>query len=136
MSTSFDDALNEFPDPHAAVFCRAFHRMVHLLDSLFDRDEDRTADDVALTFYAFIGQVAGNPFFAQHRDALLPIIYTSAKSWAASERLRKSADIQEQIASEVIKSNYQDIYHYVAFLCGGIEFAAEWDIKHRGYYFG
>lgn len=131
-----DTAFDEFPDPNATTFAKGFYRFIHLLDDLVDHDKERTADDVALTLFAFVDQVANNPFFQRHKQSLLPIVYAAGRAWASSERLRKSDDIQNKIAAEVLKSQYQDLFHHIAFLSGGIEFAVQWEEKHRSYVFG
>lgn len=131
-----DEAFEEFPDPNAVTFSKVVFRFVHLLDDLFDRDKDRSADDVALTFFALVDQVASNPFFQAHKASLMPVLYSSAKAWSASERLRKSPAVQDNVAAEVLKSEYQNLFFHVALLAGGVEFAHHWETKHRSYNFG
>jgi hypothetical protein len=131
-----DHAFAEFPNPDAVTFARILYRFIHLLDDLFDHDRERSAEDVALTFFGLLDHVSSNPFYQAHKNEILPILFSSAKAWAASERLRKSENVQEQLAAEVLKSQYQDVFFQIATLAGGIEFGHQWEAKYRTYTFG
>lgn len=131
-----DEAFNEIPNPDAVTLVKVLYRMWHLVDDLVDRDQERTAADVALTLFAYTDHVGSNPFYQAHKVALIPIIYSSAKAWAASERFKTSEDINNKLAAETLKSEYFNVFAYIAFLAGGVEFAHRWDEKWRGYHFG
>ena len=80
--------------------------------------------------------VISNPrFFVQHRDDLLPVIFSALNAWAASEELIKSDRESKKMGAHVLKSQYQDVFYRVAFLVGGYEHAACIDKKWRSYDF-
>jgi hypothetical protein len=131
-----EQAFEEFGDPHAVNFSKALFRFIHLLDDLVDRDKTLPSEGIVLTLLAFIDQLSSNAFWQQHKHDLFPVLHCSAMAWAASERLRKSEDVQQRLAAEVLKSEYQNVFFRIAFLVGGAEFAYNWELKYRGYTFG
>lgn len=120
----------------AYTFCRSFYEFVHMIDDLIDRDKPFDIGGAMFIVVKLVETIGFNPFFQKHKAQLLPVIHTSAMAYASSERLKTCEDIQGRVASEVLKSQYQDVFLYVAFLTGGSAFALECDVKYRGYSFG
>lgn len=131
-----DELFDSFRDPNAGFLARTLYRFFHLIDDLVDRDKEVPAADVACILLALFDQLSNNPFWLLHKNDLMPVVFSSAMAWAASERLRKSENVQDRLAAEVLKSQYQDIFFRIAFLDGGVSFSLESDAKFRGFAFG
>lgn len=123
-------------DENAYEFCRAVFEWVHVFDDLIDRDKPVETEAAVLTHLKLFAVLAQNPFFQHFRADLLQALQTAALAFAASERLNNAPDIQDKLAAQVLKSQYQDVFFRVAFLVGGTKHAMEMDKKHRGYSFG
>jgi hypothetical protein len=120
----------------AYTFCRSAFEFFHLIDDLVDRDKPVAPNDLVICLLKFIDVLTRNEFYQSHRDDLFAFIYSSAMAYAASLRLAQDEDIQRKVASEVLKSQYQDLFFRVAFWTGGSRHAIDMDAKHRGYCFG
>lgn len=138
MSMDFEAQFTEIAAGNADAyeFMRATFEFVHCWDDLFDRDKPVEADFAAITLIKFIASLTNNAFYRQHSGHLLLALHTACFSWAASERLKTSDDVQNKLASEVLKSSYIEIFFLVAFLVGGTAHQLAMDRKYRGYSFG
>jgi len=116
-------------------FCKSLYDYFHLIDDLFDRDVARSPEDVIGAAINLLF-ACHNRFFQEHWSQLAPVVVSSSHAWAASERLRKSDKPEDKLAAEVLKSQYQDIFFFVAQIIGGSAHALEMDKKWRGYNFG
>ena len=131
----FDAIFNDITKGNRAAFdfCNAFFRWVHCLDDLYDKDKEVPASAVSFLFFSLIQTIACNPFFQQHRDVLLATLLMSSQAWADSEEWKKREDVLHRITSQVLKSQYQDVFLHVAALCGGQQHMQEMARKYRDY---
>ena len=134
FETEFREIAND--DAAAYDFLRAVFEFVHCWDDLFDKDKPVTADLAGLTLIKLIATLTTNEFYRRHAAPLLQALHAACFGWMASERLKSSDDLQNKVASEVLKSSYIEIFFVVAFLVGGTKHQLEMDRKYRGYSFG
>lgn len=120
-------------DKSAEDFCTTMLQGVHMIDDLVDRDVDRPASDVAGWHFRFIFTLANNEFFQKHKHALMGTILLSNIAWRDSEEWKKRDHPLDKLAAQVLKSQYQDIFTLVAFLCGGQRHAMAMAEKYRTY---
>lgn len=120
----------------AYEFCRSAFEFFHLIDDLIDRDKPVIPNDIVLCLLKFIETISRNEFYQANRDDLFASIYSAGLAFAASLRMAEDSDVQRRLASEVLKSQYQDIFFRVAFWVGGSRHSIEMDTKFRGYSFG
>jgi hypothetical protein len=123
-------------DEAAFDFCTTFFDYTHTLDDLIDKDKPVPNETVIGVFLKLFSCLSSNVFWQKNQTVLMPVIHSSAMAFVASERLRQSDDIQNKLAAETLKSQYQDVFFFVAFLTGGYRLAFEADKKYRGYSFG
>lgn len=138
MNPDIETAFREISagDGAAYDFCRSSFEFFHLIDDLIDHDKPLVPNDIVLGLLKFIDTIGGNKFYQSHRDDLFAFIHAAAMAFAASLRMANDSDVQRRLASEVLKSQYQDIFFRVAFWVGGSRHAIEMDTKFRGYCFG
>jgi len=106
----------------ALAFCHVFLHWVHFIDDVIDNDAPpRTQESIvrlqleaALTF-------AFNPFFQANKASLSPLVLQGVKAYADSIAWALRPDGRDRKAAEVLKSQYQEVFWHVAFLCGGYE---------------
>jgi len=75
--------------------------------------------------------LARNPFFARHKAWLLPVILTSTVAYMQSNDWTKKEGVLDRIASEILKSQYQDVFWNVAYLVGGFDHQMAMADKYR-----
>lgn len=119
----------------ALEFCRHFVAWCHLLDDVADGELKATLEQFIWLNVRMIEIFSGNVFWRKHKETLMPVIIASVRAWLDSEQLKKRPMIGQQIAAEVIKSQYQDVIWMVAYLCGGWEHQAKMTAKWRDYHF-
>lgn len=117
----------------AEDFMVGFYQWIHTLDDLIDRDRPILLETVHSNHLGLIVSVSANEFFLKYRDSLLPVIVMSALAHQESERLRNAENVLDRVASQVIKSQYQDVFYLVAFLVGGYAHASAMSRKFREY---
>jgi len=120
-------------DGVAQNFCMVMLAHVHTLDDLIDRDKALSPSDVAGEDFRFIYTLATNTFFQKHKEVLMPTLLIGGIAWRDSEDWKNRPHPLDKLASQVLKSQYQDIFTLVAFLCGGQTHAMEMARKHRNY---
>ena len=134
-TTDFDAIFRDITkgDENAFNFCNAFFRWVHCLDELVDRDKEVPPAAVSMLFFSLVHTLATNLFFQNHKESLLPTMLLASNAWADSEHWKKSPDVLHRITSQVLKSQYQDVFIHVAALCGGQAHMHEVSRKYRDY---
>lgn len=120
-------------DSHAVGFCTVIYHWLHAIDDLYDRDKEITPEAWMNVNLGVMDQCHNNPFFKKHYVSLFPLIKAAFQAYASSERMRKAGEVRELVIAEVLKSQYQDIFYHVAFLCGGMEHQTKMEQKHRNY---
>lgn len=134
MKKTAHEALAEL-GPEPAAFCSSFYDFLHLVDDLYDRDEEVTPEHIVTTLLVFFTQLSSNPFWQTNKQTLMPVIHVGLMGWAASERLKNSEDLENKVASQVLKSLYHEVFFMSAYLVGGFEFAFDFEKKYRSYSF-
>lgn len=122
-------------DKNAEDFMGRFYCWVHKQDDLIDRDKP-VAPETSVGFdLALLHAFSSNPFFQRHQAYLWPVLHMSSLAWVSSEDLRQSSDVLSQLTSQVLKSQYQDVFYAVAFCIGGFDWAIKMARKYRDYHF-
>ncbi len=117
-------------------FLTVFWWFCHWIDDQIDRDHEPLPDqrivrnnlEVLMTF-------AVNPFFQEHKNTLLPLIITGVHAYADSLRWAGDPDPIRRKAACVLKSQYQEVLWWVAYLVGGHEHMQAMTEKYRQYDF-
>jgi hypothetical protein len=117
----------------ALDFCGDFYELLHMVDDLFDRDNQVTAEDVGHILVSAIESFVRNPFFIEHKEALLPAIRSAVVAWVDSEAWHTREDPRDKIAAHVMKSQYHEVIFMVAGIVGGLSHQMEMTRKHREY---
>ncbi len=131
----FSDMFEELccGDVDAVNFCYAFLSWMHSIDDFVDGDNKPDTDNIVGRQLHMMWTFTYNSFWLEHHPSLLPLIHNSAMVYLESERLAASDDIQKRMASQLTKSQYQDVFYYVGYLKGGWEHARRMATLHRGY---
>jgi len=131
------EALKEIANGNeqAHSFMRAFYIWVQTQDDLFDKDKPVTAANLATTNMNLLLEVSNNPFYRENSNVLLPVLMSASLAWVASEDFAKREGPLDRLSSQVIKSQYQDVFFQVALLVGGIDHCLAMQAKFRSYYF-
>lgn len=131
------EALKEISNGNedAHRFMRAFYIWIQIQDDLFDKDHEVKASQLASSNMNLLFEVSQNPFYQEHRAVFLPVIVSASLAWVASEDFAKREGALDRLSSQVIKSQYQDVFFQVALLVGGIDHCLAMQAKYRSYYF-
>ena len=132
---SFDTIFEELCMGHQSPreFCHTYLRWCHDMDDFIDGDKKIPTDEIIGTQLQLMYVFTRNEFWQHNQDSLMPLIHNSAMTFLESERLSEDNDIQKRLASQLLKSQYQDIFYYVAYLVGGWEHSKQMSIKYRDY---
>jgi hypothetical protein len=131
------EALKEISNGNedAHRFMRSFYLWVQVQDDLFDKDQEVTASQLVSANMNLLIEVSQNPFYQEHRAVFLPVIFSASLAWVSSEDFKKREAALDRLSSQVIKSQYQDVFFQVALLVGGMDFCLAMQAKYRSYYF-
>lgn len=108
---------------------------LHALDDIIDRDKPHLLSWIIVAHLQFIDTIANNPFFQKHKATLLPVLNAAALAYLASEKFRENESPLYRIGSQVLKSQYQDLFYTSATLIGGIDHAIAMQQKYRDFDF-
>jgi hypothetical protein len=131
------EALKEISNGNedAYRFMRVFYLWVQAQDDLFDKDHEVSAATLVSANMNLLIEVSQNKFYQENRSVFLPVIFSSSLAWVASEDFKKREGALDRLSSQVIKSQYQDVFFQVALLVGGMDFCLAMQAKYRSYYF-
>lgn len=120
--------------PEAIDFCLALYTWVHLIDDFIDQDKPLNDPEVVMRVNLRMAAcLSFNPFFQQHKVQLLPLMVTGVKAYADSLEWVTRQNHKDRHSSEVLKSGYQEVFWYVAFLIGGYDHMGAMTRKYRHY---
>lgn len=122
-------------DQDAFSCLNAIFTWYHALDDLIDQDKPIILSWIIVAHLNFVQTIADNLFFQTNKEKLLPVIQAGALAYLSSEKFRKHASPLYRIASQVLKSQYQDLFFAVAFILGGYDHAVEMSAKYRDFDF-
>lgn len=115
----------------ATSFLHVFYEWVQTQDDLMDRDKPVPPREFVITNMRLIFTLTCNEFFLAHKDKLLPVILASSVAYVDSERFRTHESVLDRVASQVLKSQYADVFYMVAFIVGGIQHMIAMAEKYR-----
>lgn len=131
--TAFKEIANGNSD---ALSClNALFTWFHAFDDAWDRDKPVLLSWVIASQLRMIECVACNPFFQKHKLKLLPVMEAAALAYVESERFREDKRTLHRIGSQILKSQYQDLFFAVARLEGGDEHWFRMSEKYREFDF-
>lgn len=116
-------------------FMASFYQWVHSLDDLIDKDLSVPLEQSIEKELNFIITVSSNPFFLEHRQKYYPLLLTGALAYLESERFKRHPSVLERIGSQVLKSQYQEVYFMTAYLTGGWRHMVEMSRLYREFDF-
>lgn len=116
----------------AQDFCHAFLAWVHFLDDMVDQDKPEAGPEDIIRLNLELAMVfAFNPFWQEHKTRLIPLIIQGAQAYADSNEWAKSVNARDRLSSDVLKSQYAEVFWHVAYLCGGPELLQQVTRKYR-----
>lgn len=119
----------------ALSFCISYLNFIDMLDDLFDKDKEVSAETLAATFISFVENLSYNEFWDKNKITLYPLFLQGVSAWVDSEEMKKSDDPTMRLAGDVIKSYYGEMLYHVARLTGGYEHMRECSLQFRGFDF-
>ncbi len=131
------DDLNEVTrgcEP-ATRFLLSFLAFVHLIDDIHDKDKELTDVKLINVTLWWMEEFVANPWVEANRQALWPLIVAGCNAWLDSNQWERDGKSEKRAASEVMKSSYQEVVFYTAYLCGGLSHMNAMSRKHREYNF-
>lgn len=135
-SVTVFEALKEISNGNEAAhrFMRAFYIWVQMNDDLFDKDKPVTASQLVSANMNLLIEVSNNSFYRENSNVFLPVIMSASLAWVASEDFAKREGTLERVASQILKSQYCDVFFQTALLVGGMDFCLAMQAKFRSYY--
>lgn len=115
----------------ATSFLHVFYEWVQTQDDLMDRDKPVPPREFVITNMRLMFTLTYNEFFLTYREKLLPVILASSVAYVDSERFRTHESVLDRVASQVLKSQYADVFYMVAFIVGGIHHMIAMAEKYR-----
>lgn len=118
----------------ASRFLLSYLTLCHVVDDVEDKDKPVTDERMIRMLIWWSEELLYNEWVKQHADPLWAAVLIGWNSWLDSNQWAKCPN-PKLFASDVMKSNYQEIVYLVAYLCGGLEHMRAMSVKHREYQF-
>lgn len=120
-------------DATALRFCQIFFVWCHTFDDVLDRDKPVAFEDAVTANWALIQELTTNAFWLKNSARLLPLISAGASSSVSSEQFRLRENVLDRVASQVLKTQYAEVFWEVAGICGGWQHKLAMVQKHRAF---
>ena len=120
---------------HAVALCRVLGSWFKLLDEQIGQMGAKAAgtsaeDIIRINLEAF-ATFAQNPFWQEHKKALLPLVIQAANAYADSLSWAKRENFRDRATAQILRTQYQEVFWHVAKLCGGYEHMVAMTQKYR-----
>ena len=117
---TFDEAMQlTSGNQSAALWLVDYDAFCGLLDDVIDEPGKVSDERLVKEVLALLGNLCNPGWARDNAPRLFPLIVAAANTWLDSNRLVKSGDFQERLASDVLKSQYTEMERVVANMCGG-----------------
>lgn len=112
-------------DRNAVELAFALARIADVWDNLIDRDKPVGPADINQAFWIALVDIPRNPFYARHVQDLQPLIAQSIVNYQIANALQEAATNSEALnVANVLRYSVADVIVHMAFLCGGMSWAA------------
>ena len=118
----------------ASKFLLSYLSLVHMFDDAYDKDEPVPDERMVKVMIWWSEELLFNPWVKENVDAIWSQVLTGWNAWLDSNQWAQCPN-PKLFASDVIKSNYQELVFLVAYLCGGREHMRAMSQKYREYNF-
>lgn len=105
----------------AALFLLDYFEYCRVVDTVFDEPEKMTPEMFVRAQLNFLSHLCELGWARDNAPRLLPLFITASNAWLDSNKLAKSDDPRERLASEVLKNQCDEMERYVAFRCENFE---------------
>ena len=96
--------------------------LAHSVDDLYDKDVDRSKEDIKVTFKKLFVDMPHNPFYQQFYPQLSTLIASAYLMWCNSTEF-ESGDINDKFICFHIRNATMNIINHMIFLVGGSDWA-------------
>lgn len=118
----------------ASRFLLSYVALVHTFDDIQDKDKEVSDERLVKVMIWWGEELLYNQWVRDHADAIWSQVVTGWNAWLDANQWAHQPN-PKLFASDVIKSNYQELTFLVAYLCGGREHMRAMSQKHREYNF-
>jgi len=109
---------------HAVRFCVDLTYIAHVWDDLYDRDKERTGQEINDAFRIALVDIPANPFYLQNITQLWPLMMSAILQWQDANVLEKGSRHDKQMAY-MLRASFLQIFNYAAYLVGGPDWARQ-----------
>ena len=121
-------------NPAASRFLLTYLSLVHVFDDAYDGDKEVSDERMVKILLWWTEELLYNPWVREHANAIWSQVITGWNAWLDSNQWADQPN-PKLFASDVIKSNYQEMVFLTAYLCGGREHMRAMSQKYREYNF-
>lgn len=120
----------------AIRLCESWLAHCHLWDDVIDGESaGLSAEKLVAMQHGWQLELIANPFFLQHRLALVPVIEAAYSAWLDSNDWQATGTNNQQFAAHVLKGHWHEVIFYCARLTGGWAHYREVCREYRDYDF-
>lgn len=120
-----DTLLSAFRGNRDAVeLAFSIARIADVWDNLIDRDKPVSNDEINQAFWIALVEIPRNPFYVRHVQDLQPLIAQSIVNYQIANTLQSEVDSEALNVANVLRYSVADVIVHMAFLCGGMSWAA------------
>lgn len=120
-------------NPAAVGFILSFFDMCEVFDDLIDKDKPVTDEDIVRTLFNALVDIPMNPFYAQYRHQLVPVIITGINAWLDANKLERGSD-NDKVFAYVLRDWYAELISFVIYLTRGREYLRTISMEVRTFF--
>jgi|GEM_PF-1407950 len=120
-------------EPWAVRFIIDFGDACELFDDLIDRDKELEDGHVIRVLFSLLTEMPLNPFWDEHKGALIPVIVTGINAWLDANELEKGDD-HDQVFSYVLRDWYMELLAFVIYLTRGRDYMRSVSMEIRRWF--
>lgn len=106
----------------AGRFCADVLQIAHVWDDLVDDDG---AEDAPAAFRKALLELPANDFYRANFAFLHPIMVMVWAQWDAANKMEATPQKDDLAKTYMLRASLYQLFHAVAVLCGGLDWAAE-----------
>lgn len=117
----------------AVSLCHALLHWMNFIDDVVDGDKTYDLETATRGNLECAMVFAFNDFWLAHAEKLLPLIEQGAQAYLDSVSWALRPEDEHRRAANVLKSQYQEVFWYIARIVGGLDHYERMTAKYRAY---
>jgi hypothetical protein len=114
-------------DEVAVQLCEDLLYVAHVFDDIYDKDKDRTPQEINAAYAKALGDIPNNPLYQANIMQIAPMTLLTIQTWQISNRL-ESGSMDDKIGSFILRNSLLHLIYLIIMIVGASKKKPNWSL--------